>query len=86
MSPYEKLEAIYNKHRRKYKVSRDYKKMCCMWSTFNPPDFIEGTAPFQDIEKAFGITIQDEDAFEMYDMNLEDALKLIEKIQKRSKN
>ena len=57
--------------------------MCCIWSTYDPPDIVEGTQPFQDIEKAFGITIDDDDAFEMYDMTLNEALVRIQQIKKR---
>ena len=83
MKPYNKLEAIYNKHRSQYKENGDSKQMCCIWSTYDPPDIVEGTQPFQDIEKAFGITIDDDDAFEMYDMTLNEALVRIQQIKKR---
>ena len=48
--------------------------MCCMWSTNDPPDEIEGTEPFCDIE---------DDALDLYDMNLNDAAKFIIEIQKK---
>ena len=56
--------------------------MCCMWSTDDPPDIIEGTEPFDDIEAAFDITIDDE-ALDLYDMDLKDAAKRIIELQKR---
>ena len=83
MNPYNKLEEIYNKHRSQYKENGDSKQMCCMWSTNDPPDIVEGTQPFQDIEKAFGIRIEDDDAFEMYEMTLKETLIRIQQIQKR---
>jgi hypothetical protein len=83
MNPYNKLEEIYNKHRSQYKENGDSKQMCCMWSTDDPPDIVEGTQPFQDIEKAFGIRIEDDDAFEMYEMTLKETLIRIQQIQKR---
>jgi hypothetical protein len=52
-----------------------------MWSTDNPPDEIEGTEPFNDIEEAFNIAIDDEDALEMYDMSLKEASIRILEIQ-----
>ena len=47
------LEAIYNKQRRNHNENPDSKEMCCMWYTNDPPDVIEGTELFCDIEKAF---------------------------------
>jgi len=60
--------------------------MCCMWSTWNPPDIIEGTKPFRDIEAAFGIRIDEDDALAFYDMDLEQATKKIVKIKKENAN
>ena len=57
--------------------------MCCMWSTNDPPDQIEGTGPFDDIETAFNIVIYEDDAIDLYDMFLEDAAKKIVEIQER---
>ena len=71
---YDKLHEIYQKHRKKYKRNPDSKQMCCLWSTSNPPDVIEDTEPFYDIEDAFDITINDSDCIELYDMELEEAV------------
>ncbi len=57
--------------------------MCCMWSTNDPPDEIEGTEPFWDIEDAFNISINEDDALDLYDMNLNNAAKFIIEIQKK---
>ena len=81
---YEKLCEIYKKHRRKFKENSDSKQMCCMWSTNDPPDEIEGTEPFNDIENAFNICIGEEDALELYDMKLDEASKRIIDIKKRN--
>ncbi len=56
--------------------------MCCMWSTDAPPDIIEGTEPFVDIEAAFGITIDDDEALNLYDMVLGEAVLRIMELQK----
>jgi hypothetical protein len=48
-----------------------------MWSTADPPDAIEGTDPICDIEAAFHIYIEDDDALELYDMTLEESLILM---------
>jgi hypothetical protein len=47
--------------------------MCCMWSTNDLPDLIEGTPPFDDIEYEFNISIDDDTALELYDLNLADS-------------
>ena len=72
-SIYDALQAIYTKHRRRHRENPDSKQMCCMWSTDDPPDMIEGTEPICDIEAAFDICIDDDEALELYDMNLEEA-------------
>lgn len=53
-----------------------------MWSTDDPPDIIEGTEPFCDIEEAFGICIDDDTAFDLYDTTLREAARKIIEIQK----
>ncbi|OQB35488.1 MAG: hypothetical protein BWY09_02286 [Candidatus Hydrogenedentes bacterium ADurb.Bin179] len=57
--------------------------MCCMWSTDNPPDIIEGTEPFESIEAAFGIVIDEDEALELYDMTLQEAAKRIIELQRQ---
>jgi hypothetical protein len=52
-----------------------------MWPTNDPPDEIEGTEPFNDIEEAFNIAIDDKDALELYDMTLKEASIRILEIQ-----
>jgi hypothetical protein len=51
-----------------------------MWSTDDPPDIIEGTKPLCDIEVAFGIGIDDDEALKLYDMTLEEAARKILKM------
>ena len=74
---YDALHQIYQRHRRNHRENSDSKQMCCMWSTDDPPDIIEGTPPFDDIEDAFGISIDDDTALELYDMHLDEAAKKI---------
>lgn len=83
-SIYCKLYQIYNKHRRHYKENAgNSQQMCLMWSTDDPPDEIIGTEPFDDIEAAFGICIDnDDDALDLYNMNLREAAKKIADMQK----
>jgi len=52
-----------------------------MWSTADPPDIIEGTEPFNDIEAACNITIDGEEALYLYDMDLKEATQRIMDLQ-----
>ncbi|MCW5590455.1 MAG: hypothetical protein KIT27_12455 [Legionellales bacterium] len=79
------LHAIYDKHRRKYRGNSDSKQMCCMWSTSNPPDALSDTQPILDIEDAFNITIGEDEAVEIYDMVLDEAVKKIMEIKSNQK-
>ena len=83
---YETLYKIYKKYQKRYKGNPDSEQMCCMWSTYNPPDIIEGTKPFRDIEHAFNISIDNDDALDLYDMHLDEAAKRIIEIRKRNVN
>ena len=82
-SVYGVLHAIYSKHRRTHHENPDSKQMCCMWSTDDPPDIVEGTEPICDIEDAFGIQISDDEALELYDMHLDQAAQKILEIRNR---
>ena len=82
-SIYDALHTIYLKHRRCHPENPDSKQMCCMWSTDDPPDIIEGTDPIWDIEEAFGIQINDDEALELYDMYLDQAARRILEIKNR---
>jgi len=77
------LLRIYQKHRRNHPENGDYRQMCCMWSTHDPPDEIEGTPPFDDIEAAFGISIDEDAAMELYDMDLDEAARKIVEMRKK---
>ena len=73
---------IYNKHRSNYRENADYSgQICLMWSTYDPPDIIEGTEPFEDIEEAFDIIISEDDTYYLYDMYLAEATKRIIEIR-----
>lgn len=72
-SVYDTLHRIYQRHRRNHPENDDSQQICCMWSTDNPPDIIEGTPPFDDIEDALAISIDDDAALELYDMHLDEA-------------
>ncbi len=55
-------------------------QMCLLWSTKNPPDILENTKQLEVIEKEFKIGINEVEAVEMYDMNLLEASKYIQKL------
>jgi len=80
-SIYDALHAIYSKHRRLHRENPDSNQMCCMWSTDDPPDVIEGTEPLCEIEDAFGIEISDDEALDLYDMYLDQAAQRILEIK-----
>lgn len=50
-----------------------------MWSTRRLPDVLMETGQISDIEKAFGIQLDEDEAIELYDMTLEEAFTFIEK-------
>ncbi len=79
---YRTLHQIYDKHRGLYRENTDRKHMCLMWSTYDPPDIIEGTEPFRDVENAFNICIDEDDALDLYNMDLEETVRRIIEMQK----
>ncbi len=82
-STYQQLYNIYKKYQRKYKHNPDSKQMCCMWSTCNPPDTLCDTKQISEIEKEFRIELTEEEAVDLYDMDLKEAAKWID--EKRCK-
>jgi len=80
---YRVLLTIYNKHRRKYRTNPDSKQMCCLWSTNSLPDVLTATPPLCDIEDAFGISLDEDEALKIYDMDLDEAAGTIMEMMKR---
>ena len=78
------LHEIYSKHRRRHRENPDSMQMCCMWSTNDPPDILEGTEPICDIEDAFGIEIQENEALKLFDMDLNQAAQMIVEISQKN--
>jgi hypothetical protein len=74
---YEELHRIYETHRRHHPENPDSGQICCMWSTDDPPDIIEGTSPLTDMEHAFDISINEDTSVKLYDSNLDEATKFI---------
>ncbi|MDR4503510.1 MAG: hypothetical protein MRK01_01805 [Candidatus Scalindua sp.] len=81
---YNRLHKIYKKHLKRYR-NPDSKQICCMWSTFNPPDEIYECQQIYDIEEEFDIELTLDDALEIYDMMLEEASESILKIINKTK-
>ena len=74
------LTSIYNKYRKKYRGNPDSGQLCCIWSTNNPPDEIYHSKQISSIESAFNIELSESDAYELYDMELDEAAKKIDDI------
>ena len=83
---YRVLLAIYEKHRRKYRANPDSKQMCCLWSMSRLPDILAGTQPLCDIEDAFGVSIDEDDAVKIYDMDLDEATRTIMEMVKKQRS
>ncbi len=54
--------------------------MCLFWPIKNPPDILEGTKQLKVIEDEFELEITEDEAVEMYDMNLQEASEYIQKL------
>ena len=50
-----------------------------MWSTRRLPDVLTETKQISEIEKAFAIEFDEDDAIELYEMTLQEAITFIEK-------
>ena len=74
-----KLLLLFERYSPKSKPSAD-SQMCLLWSIKNPPDILEGTKQFEAIEAEFEITIAEDEAVEMYDMNLQEASEYIQEL------
>jgi hypothetical protein len=54
-----------------------------MWSTYRLPDVLTETKQISEIEKAFAIELDEDDAIELYDMTLNEAVTFIERRLRR---
>ena len=71
------LHAVYGKYRRRYRGNPDSKQMCCMWSTDDPPDTITDTNQWEEIEERLDMSFDEDEAFSLYDMDLDEAAEAI---------
>jgi len=76
---YQKLYNIYKKYQSRYNRTCNSGQVCLMWSTRRLPDVLTETRQISDIEKAFGIQLDEDEAIELYDMTLNEAVTFIEK-------
>jgi len=56
-----------------------------MWSTRRLPDVLTETKQILDIEKAFAIELDEDEAIKLYDMTMNEAVLFIEKKMKQTK-
>lgn len=82
---YDRLHKLYKKHLRRFK-NPDSRQICCMWSTHNPPDEIYDCTQMDDIQDEFNIHITENDAFDLYEMKLDEATEFIAKLIKNPKH
>lgn len=71
------LHAVYGKYRRQYRGNPDSKQMCCMWSTDDPPDTITDTDQWAEIEEKLDMSFEEDEACDLYDMDLDEAAEAI---------
>jgi hypothetical protein len=76
---YKKLYIIYKKYQLRHNKSFDSGQICLMWSTRRLPDVLTETEQITDIEKTFAIRLDEDEAIELYDMTLNQAVTFIEK-------
>src|SRR4030067_3182666 len=76
---YQKLYNIYKEYQLRYNRTCNSGQICLMWSTRRLPDVLTETKQMSDIEKAFAIQLDEDEAIELYDMTLQEAVTFIEK-------
>jgi hypothetical protein len=81
MNTLDTLKILYNKYRKKYRSNPDSGQMCCMWSTSSPPNDIFNSDQILSIENRFSIELSEDDALEIYDMDIDEATVKIEEMR-----
>jgi len=81
MNTVDTLRVIYNRYRKKFRSNPDSDQMCCMWSTSTPPDDIFNSDQILAIENKFDVELSEDDAMEIYDMDVIEAADKIEAIK-----
>lgn len=67
------LIKIHNRYSYERNRSTETSQFLSMWSTDNPPDWLVGTDPLEDICDLFDMNIDEEYVNELYDMTLKEA-------------
>ncbi len=80
MSTVDKLRDLHMRYRKRYRGNKNSEQMCCMWSISRPPDDIYNTDQVYSIEEAFNIAVSEDDALELYDMDVVEAAAKIDMI------
>ena len=68
-----KLQALHDQYRKLYRGNSNRKQMCCMWSINDLPNDLVNTDQIYSIEEVFNIVLSEEDAMDIYDMDVVDA-------------
>ena len=76
---FDKLCTIYKKYTSN-KTPSEESQICLLWDINDPPDILEGTEQHQEIEECFNLEINEDSAVELFDMNLREASKFLEKL------
>ncbi len=79
---YDRLYRIYIGYCRVFK-NKDSKQMCCMWSTRDLPDEIFRCEQIHDIEAEFDVSLTEDDALEIYNMDFDDAVNFIIRLMEK---
>ena len=80
----ESLIRIHHKYSKERYSDRN-SQMCTLWSIKNPPDVLEATKPLNAIEDEFNLSFTEDEAYELYDMEIEDAAGYILKLMERER-
>ena len=59
-------------------------QICLLWSTVNPPDVLTETDQMEDFETAFDMDFSEDEAIELYDMNIVEAAIYIDTLINKS--
>ena len=76
---YSKICKVFRKHSGHIKPSPGT-QMCLLWSIDEPPDILENTEALNELEKEINFNFDEEEAVEIFDMNIIDATEYIEKL------
>jgi len=76
---YNKICNVYRKHSGDLNPEPT-SQMCLLWSGDDPPDILENTEPLNDLESELNFGIDEDDAVNLFDINLAEATDYLENI------